>query len=104
MIGAFLTVVFLFGAIRLFEKDRDDIETFNLLTVAIVPAIASFLTLLVVGAFFVEMPLLRLLPLAVSIGMTFGLLWKNLEIPAGRSAIYTLGVFALNIGLSLLIS
>jgi hypothetical protein len=104
MIGLFLTVLLLFGLIKFFEKKRDDIETFNLITVAIVPAISSFLTLVAVGAFFPELPLLQFLPLAVLIATTFGLLWKHLEIPAGRSALYALAIVVLNIGLSLFVT
>lgn len=104
MIGLFLTVLVLFGLIKLFEKERDDIETFNLITVAIVPAISSFLTMVAAGVFFPEFPLLQFLPLAVLIATTFGLLWKHLEIRAGRSALYTLVVVVLNIGLSLFIT
>ena len=103
MIGAFVTFLVLFGLIKLFERGRDDLDNFNIAVVAIVPvivvAIARFALALVVPD-----PLLAVLVSSLLlIALTFGLLWKNLGIPKGRSAAYTTVVVLVNEGLGLLL-
>lgn len=96
MIGAFVTFLVLFGLIKIFERKRDDLDNFSIATVAIVPILS---VILVGGAllFFYPNPTLQMvLPPLVLIGMTFALLWKNLEIPVGRSIGYTAVVVLVN--------
>jgi nitrate reductase NapE component len=96
MVGAIITFFVLFGLIKTFERKRDDLDNFNIATVAIVPILS---VILVSGAlaFFYPNPTLQVfLPPLVLIGTTFALLWKNLEIPVGRSIGYTVAVVVVN--------
>ncbi len=96
MIGAFLAFLVLFGLIKVFERGRDDLDNFNIATVAVVP-ILSIILIRVVLAFIYPNPIAMLvIPPVVLIGMTFFLLWKNLDLPPGRSALYTLAVVIVN--------
>ena len=96
MFGAFLTFLVLFGLIKTFERKRDDLDNFNIATVAIVPIIAFVLVASALGIFYPDPTLQLVLPPLVLIGTTFLLLWKNLEIPVGRSIGYTIAVVVVN--------
>ena len=96
MIGVFITFLVLFGMIKIFERKRDDLDNFNIATVAIVPVLCAVLVRVALGFLVPDAELLLLLPGLVLIGTTFGLLWKNLEIPLGRSMIYTVVVAIVN--------
>lgn len=96
MIGVFVTFVVLFGMIKVFERKRDDLDNFNIATVAIVPVLCAVLVRVALGFIAPDAELLLVLPALVLIGTTFGLLWKNLEIPLGRSIIYTIIVAFVN--------
>lgn len=98
MIGVFLTFLLLFGLIKVFERKRDDLDTFNVAVVAIVPVIAAVLVRIALGLLVPGAGLFLLVPPLVLIGTTFGLLWKNLDIPIGRSIAYTIVVAIFNEG------
>jgi hypothetical protein len=98
MFGIIITFLFLFGIIKIFERKRDDLDSFNIATVAIVPVLSAVLVRVALAFLVPEATLLLLLPPLVLIGMTFGLLWKNLEIPVGRSIVYTVLVVLVNEG------
>ena len=104
VIGAFLTFLVLFALIKIFERKRDDLDNFNIVTVAIVPIIAVVLVAAALGMFYPQPTLQRILPPVVLISLTFLLLWKNLEIPAGRSIGYTVAVVLVNEGLGFLVA
>lgn len=104
MIGAFVTFLVVFALIKVFERNRDDLDNFNIATVAVVPVITVILVRIGLGFLYPDPTLMLLLPALVLIGMTFGLLWKNLDIPAGRSAAYTVVVLLVNEGLGLLLA
>ena len=103
MIGAFVTFLVLFGLIKLFERKRDDLDNFNIAVVAIVPVIAVALARFALALVLPDLLLAMIVSSALLIGVTFGLLWKNLGIPAGRSAAYTVVVVLVNEGLGLLL-
>ena len=96
MIGAFFTFLVLFGLIKVFEKGRDDLDNFAIATVAIVPVLIVVVVRIVLGLLFPNPVLMLALPPLVLIGATFGILWKHLEFPIGRSIMYTLVVVIVN--------
>lgn len=100
MVGAFITFLVLFGLIKVFERKRDDLDNFNIVTVAIVPVLSAVLTQIGLGFLYPDPTLLRFAPPVVLIGTTFLLLWKNLEIPLGKSFAYTAIVTLVNEGLA----
>ena len=104
MLGAIITIFVLFGMVRLLEKDRDDIDTFQLATVAVVPSLCVILYRVVVGLILPDPILMTIVPPILLIALTFGLLWKHLEIPLGRSVLYTVVVIVVNIGLGWLLA
>ena len=96
MIGAFLTFLVLFGLIKIFERSRADLDNFNIATVAVVPILAVVLVRILLGFLYPNPTVMMILPPIVLIGLTFGLLWKNLEISVGRSIFYTVAVVIVN--------
>ncbi|MDX1507953.1 MAG: hypothetical protein R3358_06715 [Woeseiaceae bacterium] len=96
MIGAFFTFLVLFGLIKVFEKGRDDLDNFAIATVAIVPVLIVVVVRIVLGLLFPNPVLMLALPPLVLIGATFGILWKHLEFPIGRSIMYTVVVVIVN--------
>ena len=105
MLSALVAFVVLFGLIKVFERKRDDLDNFNIATVAIVPILANILVGSVIGMAELQPSLLtQLLPGVVLALATFLLLWKNLEIPVGRSLIYTIAVVSVHEGFGLLLS
>jgi len=97
MVGAFLTFLVLFGLIKVFERDRDDLDNFNIATVAIVPVLSVLVVSVGLGFLYPNPVLMMFLPTLVLIGMTFVLLWKNLDISVGRSVGYTAAVVVTNV-------
>jgi len=96
MFGAILTFLVLFGLLKVFEREREDLDNFSIATVAVVPVLSVVLVSMALGFLYPNPTLLTLLPPLILIGMTFGLLWKNLDIPFGRSLGYTLVVVIVN--------
>ncbi len=97
MIGALLTFALLFGLIKIFERERDDLDGFAIGTVAVVPILALILVNIALAFTIPESGFALFLPSIVLVALTFGLLWKQLDIPAARSAGYTTAVVAFNI-------
>lgn len=96
MLGALITFAVLFGLIRLFERKRDDLDGFDIGMVAIVPVLVVVIIQVVVGFFFPDPLLMRVLPPIALAGFTFVLLFKHLDIAPGRAIAYTLTVVAVN--------
>ena len=96
MLGAFLTFLVLLGLIKVFERKRDDLDNFSVVMVAVVPVICVVLVNWSLAIFYPDPALQAFLPLLVLIGVTFALLWKNLEIPVGRAIGYTVAVVLVN--------
>ena len=96
MIGMAVTFLVLFGLIKIFERDRDDLDNFTIATVAIVPVLAAIVVKVALAFLFPDPFVLLLVPAVVLIGFTFGLLWKNLEIKLSHSIIYTIVVAVVN--------
>ena len=96
MIGALITFLVLFGLIKIFEKSRDDLDNFGIATVAVIPVLIVIVVSVAIGFVYPSPILLLALPPLVLIGSTFGILWKHLDIPAGRSILYTVVVVIVN--------
>ncbi len=96
MIAALVTFLALFGLIRVFERGREDLDDFVVATVVIIPILATVLVQVVLGFLYPEPLLSYVLPALVLIGLTFGLLWKHLDIHVGRSIGYTVVVVVVN--------
>ena len=96
MLGALITFAVLFGLITIFERDRDDLDNFQISMVAVVPIIVVVLIRVVLGLVYPQPILMIALPPLALIGVTFLLLCKNLEIPVGRSIGYTVAVVIVN--------
>ena len=96
MLGALITFAVLFGLITIFERDRDDLDNFQISMVAVVPIIVVVLIRVVLGLVYPQPILMIALPPLALIGVTFLLLYKNLEIPVGRSIGYTVAVVIVN--------
>ena len=103
MLGALITFAVLFGLIRIFERKRDDLDGFDIGMVAIVPVLVAVIIQVVVGFFFPEPLLMRVLPPLALVGFTFVLLFKHLEIPVARSIAYTLAVVTVNTMMAMLL-
>ena len=103
MIGALAVFLVLFGLVKLVEKDRDDLDNFQIATVAVVPVLSVILVRVLLGIFLPDPILMLVLPALVFVGLTFFLLWKNLEISLGKSIAFTVIVLVVNESLSLLL-
>lgn len=103
MLGALLTFLVLFALIKIFERNRDDLDNFSIATVAVVPVLSVIAVRVTLGMLYPNPLLLLLLPVVILIGMTYFLLWKHLDIPAGRSATYTIAVLLVNEGVGYLL-
>ena len=101
MIGALLTFFLLFGLIKIFERKRDDLDGFTIGTVAVVPVLALVVVNVVLAFTIPESVVALFLPFIVLVALTFGLLWKHLDIPIARSVGYTMAVVTFNIVLGL---
>ncbi len=104
MIGAFFSFIVLFSAIKLVERGRDDLDNFVVATVVVIPILVAILIRVLVGILYPEPLLLAILPPVALIALTFGLLWKHLEIHAGRAVGYTVLVLVVNEALALLLA
>src|SRR5690606_3288362 len=104
MIGALITFVVLFGLIKVFERSRDDLDNFQIGTVAVVPILVVVIVRVVLGLLYPQPVLMMALPPLALIGSTFLLLYKILEIPIGRSIGYTIAVVIVNEVLALVLS
>ena len=104
MIGALITFFVLFGLVKVFERNRDDLDGFQIGVVAIVPVLVVVVIRIALGLLYPQPVLMTLLPPLVLIGVTFFLLHKNLEIPLGRSIGYTLVVVIANVALTMLLA
>ncbi len=104
MIGGFFTFLLLFGLIKLFERGRDDLDGFVIASAVIVPILVAILFRVALGLLYPEPLLLILLPPVALIVLTFFLLWKHLEIHAGRSIGYTVGVVVVNETLAIVLA
>jgi len=96
MLGALITFLVLFGLIKIFERSRDDLDGFQIGTVAIIPILVVVVIQVVLGLLYPQPILMLVLPPLVLIGLTFFLLYKHLEIPVGRSVAYTVTVVIVN--------
>ena len=103
MLGALLTFLVLFTLIKIFERKRDDLDNFSVATVAVVPVLSIIAVRVTLGMLYPNPLLMLLLPVVILIGMTYFLLWKHLDIPGGRSAMYTIAVLLVNEGVGFLL-
>ena len=104
MVGALVTFFILFGLIKLFERDREDLDNFTIGTVAVVPVLAAILVRVIIGLLYPDPLIMLFLPPVLLIILTFVLLWKNLKIPIARSVLYTAVVVAVNEGLGFVLA
>ena len=96
MLGALITFFVLFGLIKVFERSRDDLDSLQVGMVAVVPILVVVIVRVVLGLLYPQPILMMVLPPLALIGVTFILLYKNLEIPLGRSIGYTVAVVLVN--------
>lgn len=96
MIAALIAFVVLFGLIRVFDRDRDDLDNFQIATVAIVPVLVVMLLRMSLELLFPQPLLIMVLPPLAFIGFTFFLLHRTLEIPLGKAIAYSLVVLLVN--------
>ena len=96
MLGALITFLVLFGLIKIFERDRDDLDNFQISLVAVVPVLVVIVIRVTLGLLYPQPILMMTLPPLALIGFTFFLLYKNLEIPMARSIAYTFAVVVVN--------
>jgi len=86
--GWLTSFIFLSAALYLFERKRIKIDWFQVLVVALVPAIVSLLKSFLVMAIPLPTAVDGLVWL-VSYPIVFVLLWKMMALPASRAAAYT---------------
>ena len=96
MLGALIAFVALFGLIKIFERSRDYLDSYQIGMVAVVPVLVVVIIRVVLGLLYPQPMLMMVLPPLVLIGFTFFLLYKHLEIPLGRSIGYTVTVVLVN--------
>lgn len=104
MLGILISFAVLFALIKIFEKDRDDLDDYSVATAAIVPGLLGLLASIGLTAAEAEQMISLLVPAAVVVLATFFLLWKNLELSLGRSIAYTVAVFASHQVIGILLS
>jgi hypothetical protein len=104
MLGALITFLVLFGLIKIFERNRDDLDSFQVGVVAVVPILIVVIIRVVLGLLYPQPILMMIVPPLALIGFTFFLLYKNLEIPLGRSIGYTVAVVVVNEVLALVLA
>ncbi len=80
----------------LFERGRDDLDGFQIATVAVIPILVVIVLRIALGFLYPQPILMTVLPPLVLIGLTFFLLYKNLEIALGRAIAYTVAVVIVN--------
>lgn len=101
--GAITSFIFLYGALYLFERDRIKLDWFQVLVVALIPMLIyllkAFVTMLVALP-----PIVDVIGWLMMYPIVFLLLWKMVGVAKWRSAGYTGGLFALNIGILALIA
>ncbi len=85
---AFLTFVFLYALIFIVERKRRDIDAFLVAVAVVAPVIAAFLVTIAAG-FFGYRALAAWLWMLTLLGVTFVVLRRTLEMPAGRALSYT---------------
>jgi len=94
--GWLSSFLFLFAALYIFERKRINLDWFQVLVVALVPAIISLLKSLLVMV--VPLPnLVDGLVWLVSYPIIFVLLWKMMALPAPRAAAYTAALFVFDV-------
>ena len=96
MLGALITFFVLFGLIKIFERSRDDLDSFQVGMVALVPVLIVVIIRVVLGLLYPQPILMMVLPPLALIGFTFFLLYRHLDIPLGRSIGYTVAVVSVN--------
>lgn len=94
--------LFLYGAIYLFERKRTTLDWFQVLAVALVPAI---MTAIKSGTKLVTEvpPMVDLAVWLATYPIVFLLLWKMMALNAKRAAAYTVALFAFDIALGALV-
>lgn len=102
MLGALITFAVLFGLIKVFERNRDDLEGFEIATIAIVPILVVVVIQVTLGLLYPKPILIMTLPPLALIVVTFLLLVKNFGIPVGRSIAYTVTVVIVNVALGII--
>jgi len=100
MVGAFVTFIVLYGLLYCFERGRTEVDGFSIATVAGAPVLLVFLVSVSLSFLYPHPVALAVLPLATLLITTFLLLFKLMELSAGRSAAYTVVVLIVNIGIS----
>lgn len=104
MLGALITFLVLFGLIKIFERSRDDLDSFQVGVVAVVPILIVVIIRVVLGLLYPQPILMMVVPPLALIGFTFFLLYKNLDIPLARSIGYTVAVVVVNEVLALVLA
>jgi hypothetical protein len=84
--------IFLYVALYLFERDRMKLDWFQILAVALVPAILSALRA-VVSLFLPVPPVLNGFLLLLAYPVVFVLLWKMMAVERNRAATYAFALF-----------
>jgi len=62
MLGALITFLVLFGLIKIFERSRDDLDGFQIGTVAIIPILVVVVIQVVLGLLYPQPILMLVLP------------------------------------------
>ncbi len=104
MITILLTFIVLFGLLKVFERKREDLDGFQAGVVAIIPVVSAMLIQFALAIVYPERLALILVPALVLVGLTFFLLYKNLDLPLGRSIGYTVVVIVVNQAVALLLA
>ena len=102
MLTILITFLVLFGLIKIFERKREDLDGFQAAVVAIIPVVSAMLVQFALAIVYPEPLALILAPALVLVGLTFYLLYKNLDLPLGRSIAYTVVVIVVNQAVALL--
>jgi len=103
MIGALVTFLVLYALLFWLERSRTEVDGFSIATVAAAPVMLAVVVKIALGFLFPHPLALAYLPLVAMLITTIILLLRMMELPAGRSAAYTVVVLVLNVGLSLIL-
>jgi len=97
--GWITSFLFLFALLYLFERKRIQLDWFQVLVVALVPAVISLLKSLL--AMVVALPtVVDGFVWLAAYPIVFILLWKMMALPAARAAAYTLALFVFDVAIT----
>ena len=90
MIGSIFTFLVLYILVKASEGNREDVSGLMIVTLALIPAMTIVVATGILRPIGLEPWVLICMRSVLLVGVTFGLLWKFLGIPVGRSLAFSI--------------